>query len=125
MQFYSNFTGSFNTKYISQYQSQYHNAIYQSQYSEFLNIEIGLQLGLQQALATEQSPTQVVSNVAVFKVANTPQSLTQVVLHIHYAFQENMCTMKVFIHLCSTNLILCQYANSLFAALLKQFYSAY
>ena len=96
------------------YQSQYHNAIYQSQYSELLNIEIGLQVGLQQAVATQQSPTQVVSNLTVFKEANTPQSPTKVVLHIHYAFQENMCTMKVFIHFCSTNLILRQYANSLF-----------
>ena len=83
------------------------------QYSSF---SVGLQVGLQHAVATQQSPTQVVSNVAVFKAANTPQSPTQVVLHIHYTFQENMCTMKVFIHFCNTNLFLRQYANSIFAA---------
>ena len=60
---------------------------------QYSSLSIGLQVGLQHAVATQQSPTQVVSNVAVFKAANTLQSPMQVALHIHYVFQENMCSI--------------------------------
>ena len=82
------------------------------QYSSF---SIGLQVGLQQAVATQQSPTQVVSNVAVFKAANTLQSPTRVALHIHYVFQENMCTI-----LHNAGLSLCTFYNTVYATINQQ-----
>ena len=83
------------------------------QYSSF---NIGLQVGLQQAVATQQSPTQVVSNVAVFKAANTLQYPTQVALHIHYVFQENMCTI-----LYNAGLSLCTFYNTVYATINQQY----
>ena len=63
------------------------------QYSSF---SIGLQVGLQQAVATQQSPTQVA-------------------LHIHYVFQENMCTI-----LHNAGLSLCTFYNTVYATINQQ-----
>ena len=82
---------------------------------QYSSLSIGLQVGLQQAVATQQSPTQVVSNVAVFKAANTLQSPTQVALHIHYVFQENMCTI-----LHNAGLSLCTFYNTVYATINQQ-----
>ena len=61
-----------------------------------LNTKTGLQVGLQQAVATQQSPTQVA-------------------LHIHYVFQENMCTI-----LHNAGLSLCTFYNTIYATINQQ-----